>query len=151
MFYLQNDYIATGWDLSPGSERNPLEMKVAITEGEGFSPGWKSIPVSETEPAFLARANSLEKSAKSPCIGNGMSARAGKVTWAYAMRLFIFQPCWNLSWNGNNNSACPTGLKFAILSPPWYCSPLQVDTLFNATKCNINKELNIYVLGFRCS
>ena len=51
------------------------------------------IPVSETELAFLARANGQEKSAKSPCIGNGMSARAGKATLAYAMRLFIFQPC----------------------------------------------------------
>ena len=30
--------------------------------------------------AFLAQANGLEKSAKSPCIGNGMSARAGKAT-----------------------------------------------------------------------
>ena len=51
------------------------------------------IPVSETELAFLARANGLEKSAKSPCIGNGMSARAGKAKLAYAMRLFILQPC----------------------------------------------------------
>ena len=48
------------------------------------------IPVSEIELAFLSRANGLEKSAKSPCIGNGMSARAGKATLAYAMRLLFF-------------------------------------------------------------
>ena len=38
------------------------------------------IPVSETELAFLARANGQEKSAKILSIGNGMSARAGKAT-----------------------------------------------------------------------
>ena len=38
------------------------------------------IPISETELAFLARANGLEKSSKSPCIGNRMSARAEKAT-----------------------------------------------------------------------
>ena len=38
------------------------------------------IPVSETKLAFLARANGLEKSAKSPWTGNRMSARAGKAT-----------------------------------------------------------------------
>ena len=144
-FYLEDDYMATGWYFSRGSERNPLEMKVAITWKKISARTENLLPVSETELAFLSRANALQKSAKSPCIGNRMSARAGKATLAYAMRLFIFQPCWNLSCNRNNISACPTGLKFAILSPSWCCSPLHVDTLFNTTKYNINEELNIYV------
>ena len=82
----------TGWNFSPDSERNPLEMKVTITDGEGFSPGLKILCrfLKPSYVAFLAQENGLEKSAKSPCIGNGMSARAGKATWAYATRLFIF-------------------------------------------------------------
>ena len=48
------------------------------------------IPISETELAFLARANGLEKSENSPCIGNGMSARAGKATGAYACMVVYF-------------------------------------------------------------
>ena len=74
--------MATGCDFCPGSERNTLEMKVAITDGEGFSPGLKILCrfLKPSYVAFLARENGLEKSAQSPCIGNGMSVRAGKAT-----------------------------------------------------------------------
>ena len=48
------------------------------------------IPFSKTELAFLALANGLEKSANSPCIGNGMSARAGKATGAYACNEVVY-------------------------------------------------------------
>ena len=44
LFYLEDDYMATGWDFSPGSLKEILlKWKWRLHE-EGFSPGWKSYP-----------------------------------------------------------------------------------------------------------
>ena len=64
-----------GWDFSPASETNPLEMKLAITwrrfqPGLKFSLGWKEKPGWNFQTGW-----------KSLCNRNGISALAEKWTW----------------------------------------------------------------------
>ena len=116
--------------------------------GEGFSQGWKSYPGFWNRASIFSPSKRPGKIRKKSMYWKRNVSPGWKGNVSIRNEVYFFQPCWNLSWNRNNISACPTVLKFAILSPSWYCSPLHVDTLFNITKCNINKELNIYFIRF---
>ena len=61
MGLLGGDYIA---NFSPGSERNPLEIKVAITWRMFSARAENPSTVSETELGFSARSNGLKNPLK---------------------------------------------------------------------------------------
>ena len=76
--------------------------------GEGFSQGWKSYPgfwnrasifSPSKRPGKIRKKSMYWKRNVSPGWKGNVSIRNEVV--------YFFQPCWNLSWNRNNNSGLP--------------------------------------------
>ena len=88
-----------GWDFSPGSERNPLEMKVAITWR--FLYGWISARAENVHPEL--------EGWKTSCNRSKISARVEMWVWAGALTEYSAKQN-----GGNEKIVLKPGLKLAM-------------------------------------